>query len=147
MMVVIRIKGLVGLDKKRGETLKRLRLRKKYSAVILQEKENIVGMIKKVGNCVAYGKIDEPTLYLLIEKRGKLVGNKPIKKEDIEKIVKELTSGKELKDIKIKDIEIKPFFRLHPPIGGFKKSTKKAFPKGVLGNQKEKINELLKRML
>ena len=40
MMVVIRIKGLVGLDKKREETLKRLRLRKKYSAVILQEKEN-----------------------------------------------------------------------------------------------------------
>lgn len=41
--------------------------------------------------------------------------------------------------------KIKNFFRLHPPRGGIK--TKLHFPKGVLGNHKEKINELIKRML
>jgi ribosomal protein L30/L7E len=37
-------------------------------------------------------------------------------------------------------------FRLHPPIGGFKKSTKLTYPKGVLGNNKD-IAKLIKRML
>ena len=41
--------------------------------------------------------------------------------------------------------KIKNFFRLHPPRGGIK--TKLHFPKGVLGNHKEKINELVGRML
>ena len=41
--------------------------------------------------------------------------------------------------------KIKDFFRLHPPRGGIK--TKVHFPKGVLGNHKEKINELIERML
>ena len=40
---------------------------------------------------------------------------------------------------------IKNFFRLSPPLGGIK--TKLHFPKGVLGDHKEKINELIKRML
>lgn len=41
--------------------------------------------------------------------------------------------------------KIKNFFRLHPPRGGIK--TKLHFPKGVLGDHKEKINELIERML
>lgn len=41
--------------------------------------------------------------------------------------------------------KIKNFFRLHPPRRGIK--TKLHFPKGVLGNHKEKINELIERML
>lgn len=41
--------------------------------------------------------------------------------------------------------KIKNFFRLHPPRGGIK--TKFNYPKGVLGNHKDKINELVERML
>ena len=41
--------------------------------------------------------------------------------------------------------KINNFFRLHSPRGGIK--TKLHFPKGVLGNHKEKINELIERML
>tara|TARA_B100002003_G_C13964447_1_gene467013 strand:+ start:111 stop:455 length:345 start_codon:yes stop_codon:yes gene_type:complete len=37
-------------------------------------------------------------------------------------------------------------FHLHPPVGGFKKSSKVAFPKGILGNNKD-ILKLVERML
>ena len=37
------------------------------------------------------------------------------------------------------------FFRLHPPRKGIK--SKVHFPKGILGDNEEKINELLERML
>lgn len=40
-------------------------------------------------------------------------------------------------------------YRLHPPIGGFeRKGTKKSFKQGgALGNRKEKMNDLIKRMV
>ena len=41
--------------------------------------------------------------------------------------------------------KIKNFFRLHPPRGGIK--SKIQFPKGVLGDNKDKINNLVERML
>jgi len=50
---------------------------------------------------------------------------------------------KELKEKRGKTEKL--LFRLHPPRGGIK--SKEPFPKGVLGNNKEKINDLIKRML
>lgn len=52
---------------------------------------------------------------------------------------------KQLCEKRGKDKE-KGFYRLHPPIGGFKKSTKVMVPKGVLGKH-EDISKLLLRML
>ncbi len=113
MIAVIRIKGIVGLDKDVNDTFSRLKLERKYSCLVLEEKPELIGMIKKVENFVAYGKIDEETLKLLQEKRGK---------------------GKKTN-----------FFRLHPPRGGIK--AKVHYPKGVLGDNKQDINKLIKRML
>jgi len=112
MIAIIRIHGRVGLDKKIVDTLDRLKLRKKYSCVILEPTKENMGMINKVRNQVAFGEIKEDTLKKLEEKRK---------------------------------TKIKNFFRLHPPRGGIE--TKKHFPKGVLGDNKEKINDLILRML
>ena len=113
MKAIIRITGEVGLRKDIIETLNRLRLRKKYSCIIIEKpnKEQL-GMIKKVRDFVAYGDVEEKIYKKLVEKRR---------------------------------TKIKNFFRLHPPRGGIK--TKIHFPKGALGDHKEKINELIERML
>jgi ribosomal protein L30/L7E len=55
--------------------------------------------------------------------------------DDLAKEIKE-KRGKEGKEV----------YFLHPPRGGFKKSSKVAYPKGILGNNKE-IDKLLSRML
>tara|TARA_Y100000310_G_C20405355_1_gene679417 strand:+ start:382 stop:804 length:423 start_codon:yes stop_codon:yes gene_type:complete len=140
MIAIIRIKGMVKIKQEIEETLSRLRLRRKYACVIIDEKDKIrKGMLKKVENLVAFGEIDKQMLVRLIEKRGQLLEKD--KKIDAEKIASELQSGKDPKDL-----GIKPFFRLHPPRGGLK-SSKKHFPKGVIGNNKEAINKLIERML
>ena len=56
-------------------------------------------------------------------------------------------SSETLKKLKEKrGTETNPgFFRLHPPRGGAR--TKVHFPKGILGNNGEKINNLIERML
>ena len=61
-IAVIRIKGMVGLNKDIAETLYRLRLRKKYVCVVLENPtETQMGMVKAVRNCVAYGEINNET--------------------------------------------------------------------------------------
>jgi len=118
MICVIRIHGQVKLRKPIVETLYRLRLRRKYSCIVIHKpsKEQL-GMIKKVRDFVAFGEINDETYKKLVKARGK----------------------------KDKNGKLKPFFRLHPARGGIK--TKLHFPKGVLGNNKNKINELILRML
>ena len=115
MKAIIRIRGQVGLDRDIVETFNRLKLRKKYSCIVLKDptKEQL-GMIKKVRNFVAYGDIDEETYKKLVEVRG----------------------GK-----------IKNFFRLHPPRKGIDSKKHFGVHKGVLGDNKDKINDLIKRML
>ena len=118
-IVVIRISGMVKMNEKIEDTLYRMRLRRKYACVVLEDTKENLGMLNKVKNFVAYGEIDEETYKELVEKRGKKDGK-----------------GK-----------LKPFFRLHPARGGME--TKKHFgvKKGVLGNNGKKINELVRRML
>jgi large subunit ribosomal protein L30 len=140
MICAIRIKGEVGLDKDVKETLKRLRLRRKYSCVVLNENPEQLGMIKKMKDFVAFGEIDKKTFEMLIEARGKTIDKK--KKLDIKRIVEEIPKGK-----KYQDLNLKPFFRLHPPRGGIDSKKHFGVKKGVLGNHKEKINELIRRML
>jgi len=138
MICIIRIKGQVGLDKKINETLNRLRLRKKYSCVVLNPKKEQLGMIKKIENFVAFGEIKNDTFEKLIETRGQIIDKS--KKIDAKKIIEELEKGK-----KYEELNLKPFFRLHSPRKGI--NSRVHFPKGVLGNNKNKINDLIEKML
>lgn len=138
MIIVIRISGLVEIPPKAQETLFRMRLRRKYSAILLRHSSENSKLLQKVRNFVAYGEIDKETLYDLITKRGRATGKTKI---DAEKIIEQLEKKS------LSNLGIKPFFRLHPPRGGV--NTKSHFPirKGILGNNGKKINELVRRML
>ena len=138
MIVVIRISGMVKMPKDVSNTLDRLRLRRKYACVLVDDNKKMKGMLKRVRNNVAYGNIDDKTLIELIEERGQLIDKK--KKINAKKISEEIMKNKNMKDL-----EIKPFFRLHPARKGI--NTKQHFPKGVLGDHKDKINDLIRRML
>jgi len=135
MILVIRISGQVGLPSDVKESLNRLRLRRKYTAVLIKDTK----ILKKIRNYVSYGTIDKETLQELIEKRAQ-----PIKKEekvDVKKIIENIDKKP------LNELGIKPFFRLHPPRKGIDSKKHFGVGKGVLGDNKEKINELVRRML
>ena len=72
MIAIIRIHGRVGLKKEIEETLKRLKLIRKYSCVLIDEKDNVrMGMLKKINDYVAYGKISGDIEKQLKDKRAK----------------------------------------------------------------------------
>lgn len=146
MLAVIRIRGTVGIRKSIKDTFKILRLEKKNTCIVISETPQYLGMIKKVKDFVTWGDISEETLIELVKKRARTKDNGRLtedflKKNKIENIAKKILEGK------IKEIDIRPYFRLSPPSKGFKGSIKQHYPKGVLGNRKEEINQLLKRMM
>ena len=140
MIAVIRITGNVKIKSEIRETLERLRIRRKFACVVLNPTKEQLGMIKKVTDFVAFGEINKKTFEELIEKRGQKIDK--TKKIDSKKIVEELEKGK-----KYTELNLKPFFRLHPPRKGIDSKKHFGVGKGVLGNNKDKINDLIGRML
>ncbi len=113
VVVVVRIAGQVKNKIKDNETLKRLKMEKKFTCVLIDEKDVIrMGMVRSVSHMVAYGSVGED-------------------------FIKELKAARKDKD---------GVYFLHPPRGGFKKSSKVAAPKGILGEH-EDIVKLVGRML
>ena len=139
MILVIRIAGMVKKPNKIDESLHRLRLRRKYSAVLLEDSDETKKILKNIRDYVAFGKISEEMLEKLVEFRGQPIDK--TKKVNVKKVISGV--GKK----KYEELEIKPFFRLHPPRKGIESKKHFGVGKGVLGDNKEKINELLGRML
>lgn len=147
-LAVVLIRGLVSISPDVKKTLELLRLQKKHVCVVLEDNEVNQGMLKRVKDYVTYGSIDEAFFAQIIEKRGETVGQEDVK-VDAKKVAAEYFSGK----VKLRDFEtnykLKPFFRLHPPIGGFeRKGIKMPFAKGgVLGDRADKVSLLITKML
>ncbi|AGK60143.1 LSU ribosomal protein L30P [Archaeoglobus sulfaticallidus PM70-1] len=147
---VVRLRGRHDIRRSIRDTLKMLRLHKKYHCVIVPENETYIGMLRKVKDYVAYGEITAESLARLIRLRGRLAGNRRVTDEyikektgyeTIEDFAKAVMEGK----VSLKDAEMKPVFRLHPPRGGLK-NIKWHYPNGELGYQGENINKLLYKM-
>ena len=155
LYAIIRIRGTADVPPDVSETLRMLRLTRKFTAVIYPKDPTIDGMLRVVKDWVTWGEIDAPTLKELILTRGRLPGNKPITPEavrrifnglSVDELVNKLLNG-ELKWHKL-DGKVKPVFRLHPPRGGFKRSIKKPVGAGgELGYRGREINDLIRRML
>ena len=140
MICAIRIKGNVGIRREVAETLDRMRVRRKYACVVLNETKDNLGRVKKMKDFVAYGEISDDVFEKLIEARGKPLDK--TKKIDAKKAVAEIKNGKSYEEL-----NLKPFFRLHPPRGGIESKKHFGVGKGVLGNNKDNINKLVGRML
>ena len=137
-LAVIRIRGQTGIKKDIKDTLKMLCLYRSNYCVVVDD--SLFGMIRKVKDYVTWGEIDDETYKLLVEKRGKEYTGR-------------LTDSKKKinykKFIIVNNKKYKKYFRLSPPRGGFeRKGIKVPFTiGGALGYRKEKINDLIKKMV
>jgi len=139
-IVVIRLRGQFNIEHGIASTLKMLRLDRKHSCSVFDATASIQGMLHKVKDYVTFGDLDDETFKLLLTKRGQPY-NGPLKDR------KEKISYNRFLEVDSK--KYKRYFRLSPPKGGFEKGgIKQQFgKKGALGNRKEKINDLIRRMV
>lgn len=151
--LVVRMRGTVNVPFWALTTLKNLYLNKKFSATVVPETSDYLGMLRKINQWVAWSKADSDIVKTLIEKRGKkktpkLDTQKESERKDEYKGIDELVDVIVNDKIKFSDQNnIKPWFSLNPPKGGFKRKSKKQFSDGgILGNNKDLL-EIVKRMV
>jgi large subunit ribosomal protein L30 len=141
MLAVVRIRGSVKTDQRIVDTLGMLRLNRVNHCVLVPDTKDVKGMLKKATSWITWGNIDDGTIEKLLLKRGRTMDNKKLDDKAAKDVAKKISKNQSMKDA-----GIKPVFRLSPPSKGHK-STKLHYPKGALGNRKEKINDLIKRMM
>lgn len=153
-IIVLRIRGSIGIRKEVRDTFKLLRLYKKNYCIVIENSPYYIGMLNKIKNYATWGEINQETFKAMLEKRGKLARKKSLTSQylkqktdlDFDTFAKEFFDFK----IELKNIPgLKLFFRLSPPRKGFEtKGIKVPFSQGgVLGYRKEKINDLIARMI
>lgn len=145
------MKGTINIPHWAKSTLEYLNLRTRFSATLVPESKDYFGMLRKIAPMVAWSKVDESIVQELVVTRGKMNGSVPFSDANvpnefgnIEKLVKGIVENK----VKLSDLKnMKPFFRLNPPRGGFKRKSKKQYSDGgILGNNKD-LPDLIRRML
>lgn len=152
MYAVVQIRGVVNTRREIKDTLKMLRLHHINHCVIVPDTPEILGMIRKVKDFVAYGEVDEETLATILKTRGRLEGDVALtddyvkdhsKFSTIEEFARALQAG----EAYLRDVPgLKPVLRLHPPRKGYK-TVKRTFQQGgALGYYGKEINNLLYKM-
>lgn len=121
MIAIVRIRGGIGLSGDIKNTLELLSLYRQNYCVLVADNPSMRGMIAKVKDYVTFGVVDQEAVELLKKKAEKDVRRGGYKK----------------------------FYRLQPPRKGYgRKGIKKSFRvSGALGNRKDMINDLIKRMM
>jgi len=124
-IAAILIRGPVNIDHEVEDTLHFLRMHNKHVCVVLQPTPIVKGMLAKCKDYITWGEINDETLAALKKARTETTIDRAGKKKD------------------------KPFFRLHPPRGGFERKGIKVphTSGGVLGYRGEAINKLIIKML
>lgn len=152
-ILVVRLRGTVNVPYWAVTTLKNLYLNKKFSATLVPETSEYLGMLRKISQWVAWSKADREIVKTLIENRAK---NKNPRSDSLSKTgnSKDYKGIDELVEVLVNDKikfseqnNVKPWFSLNPPKGGFKKSTKRQFSDGgTLGSNKDLL-EIVKKMI
>lgn len=153
-IAIVQIRGVMGCNQPVKDTLRMLKLPKKNGCVVVEANPSYKGMLELVKDFVTWGEIEEQTVLELLQKRGRLMGKKPLTEQYVKEktgmtliaFAKEFFNSKK----KLSDVPgLKTYFRLKPPTKGFERGgVKTPFSMGgALGYRKAYINDLIKRML
>lgn len=152
-IAVVRVRGSVGASPDARTTLENLRLTRNCHITLLDNRPSSLGMLKRAKNLVTWGEITEENIFRLLEKKGRLVGNRKLTDEYSQMIGYDTLAALAEAIYKSK-VEfwnlpnIKPVFRGHPPKKGYKGKVKKSYTAGgVTGYRGQAINTLIEKMV
>jgi large subunit ribosomal protein L30 len=156
VILAVRIRGTATDNPDVRKTMEILKMESTFRARLLENNPSTLGMLRAAKNLVAWGQVNPDVMEALLRKRAERDGNEELdddfariffKRETLADLAKSVVAG----EIGVKDLwlaGVKPRFRLHPPRGGFKRSTRRAATDGgELGYRGEDINRLVKRMI
>nr|WP_226988645.1 50S ribosomal protein L30 [Methanopyrus kandleri] len=154
-LAVVRVRGPVGVRRDIEDTMRMLKLLRRNWCVLIDDRPSYLGMLQKIKDYVTWGEVEPDTVAALLKKRGELEGGRPVTDEYVSEhteydSVEEFARAYCEFEAELDDIpKLKPFFRLHPPRGGYERGgIKKPYTLGgALGYRGKAINDLLERMI
>jgi large subunit ribosomal protein L30 len=151
-ILVVNLHGLINVPGRTRTALGELGVTKRFSATVVPGDESTAGVLRRCKDYVAWAEIDKELLTLLLTQRGRVserrmldeASLKSIGFKDYGQLASRIIEGNSrLSSIK----GILPFFKLKPPAGGFKRSTRRQFREGgVLGANPE-LPGIIRRMV
>ena len=81
--LVVRIHGQPDVPYWATTTMSLLKLEKRYRATIIPEKENTLGMLRKIQHYISWQEIDIETTKQLLDKKARKSGYKKVTDEDL----------------------------------------------------------------
>ncbi len=155
-LLAVRLKGTAGDGPTLVKTMESLMLERTFRARLLDNHPSVWGMLQRARTHVAWGEVDVGILEVLLRKRAEREGSDKVDdefarvqfgKSGLGELARSLAMG----ELGLKELwraGVKRRFRLHPPKGGFKRSTRRAFTDGgELGYRGGEINTLVRRMI
>ncbi len=150
-LMVVNIRGTINIPHPIKDTLTNLRLDRRFTATIVPDNPIYRGMLRKIKNYVAWCPAESALVAKMIEKRGRS-GKKPLQTEDLSKIGYKTfrALAKAISDGELtlgKTAGVKPVFRLAPPRGGFRRSTKRMRTQGGVLGENPDLPKIVETMI
>jgi len=150
-LLVVNLRGLVNTRAPVRTTLEQLRVARRFNATIVPDDDVHRGMLNVAKEHLAWCKLSAATAESLLKARserssGTRVDEALISKEhgSFHDIATQLADGK----IKLNSIEqMRPFFRLSSPKGGFKRSIRRQHRDGGILGPNEDLPSLVEKMI
>ncbi|MCX6695673.1 MAG: 50S ribosomal protein L30 [Candidatus Altiarchaeota archaeon] len=155
LIAAVRVKGRTHVRVKTSDTLRMLNLTRVNHCSLVFDKMKFKGMLHMAKDYITWGELSENTLMRLLKERARIVGDKPLTDAYVKEnskfgSVKSLAEALFKGDARLNDVKgLKKLFRLSPPKKGYeRKGIKLPYSThGALGYRRDKINDLIERMI
>ena len=155
LFLAVRLLGPFAVPEDIEYTLTSLKLKRRFTAALMEKNESTLGMLRHVKDYITWGDVGSSSLTCLLRDRG-FVGSvhltdKLVKEkfglESLEQLAQAITRGQiSLETLKRQGVQ--PIFNLHPPSGGFESSIKRPLGgRGELGYRGDRIGQLISQMM
>ncbi len=152
VLAIVRIRGYAGAPWYINDTLKMLRLPRKFNSMIYPMNDSVVGMLRKAEPYITWGELNFDGALSLVSrlKTRRPLAEIPALKELGIKTPEELAKAIVEEKVYLHELgnDVILPIRLHPPSGGFKGKINRPYKmKGEFGYRGNEINELIRRMV
>ncbi len=153
MKAVVQLRGRVNMSQDIRDTLSMLNLHRVNHATLIPDSDTYNGMVTKVNDYVAFGEPSEEVVALILERRGApLEGEGSIDDEWVAENteysdISSLAAALVAEETTLREQNLAPVLRLHPPRGGHDGIKHPVKEGGQLGRHStDGIDELLEAM-
>ena len=152
LILVVNLHGKINSSAPVRKALTELWVAKKFSASVVTDDAQTVGMLRLCKDYVAWCPVEASLLGNLLEKRGMVSSAKPLNQGALKELG--FKSHQDVAAMMVKEKlrlsavhGVLPYFRLAPPKGGFRRSLRRQYTeKGLLGSN-PKLEEIVTRMI